>query len=65
MKIPDLHLKEACKIGQGNACCRYLTVGPDGFECAKNTSLKCLLDRRVQKNLIVAQGDNCDGQEGD
>lgn len=61
MKISPNHLTEVCRIGQGNACCRYLTVGPKGFECAKNTNLKSLFDSRVAENTMVAQGDNCDG----
>lgn len=61
MNISPNHLKEVCKMGQGNARCRYLTVGPKGFECVKNTSLKNILDSRVAKNVMVAQGDNCDG----
>lgn len=29
------HIKNVCKIGQGHACCRYLLMGPKGWECAK------------------------------
>jgi len=29
------HVKNVCKIGQGNDCCRYLVLGAEGFECAK------------------------------
>lgn len=53
------HVKNVCKIGQGNTCCRYLVMGSKGFECAKFTSLKKLLDDRVMTNTITAQGDNC------
>ena len=52
---------QICKIGQGNSCCRYLVGSPKGFECAKHTSIRSNLDRRVANNTIVAQGDNCDG----
>jgi hypothetical protein len=53
---------ETCKIGQGHDCCRYLVVGPDGLECAKqNTRAKTTLDLRVELGTIVARGDNCDG----
>lgn len=62
MKIPNEHLKEVCKIGQGKECCRYLTCGPQGFQCAKCSSLKYQLDGRVWSSTIVAQGDNCDGK---
>ena len=65
MKLSDQHLKEVCKIGQGNDCCRYLTVGVEGFSCSRHSSLKLYLDARAQSETMVAQGDNCDGQEGD
>jgi hypothetical protein len=61
MKIPEKHVKEICKIGQGNECCRYITVGPKGFMCVKYTSIGRYLDSRVEANDMVAQGDNCDG----
>jgi hypothetical protein len=55
------HLKEVCKIGQGNECCRYLTCGPQGFQCAKCSSLKYQLDARVMSSTMNARGDNCEG----
>lgn len=53
--------REVCKIGQGAACCRYLTAGAGGFECAKrgSLSLRLEIDSRVER--MTAQGDNCDG----
>jgi hypothetical protein len=56
------HIQNVCKIGQGSDCCRYLMIGPNGFECAKLTSLKAHLDHRVELKTIVAQGDNCEGK---
>ena len=61
MKITEEHLKKICRIGQGNKCCRYITVGPKGFACVKHTSTSKYLDSRVRNNDMVAQGDNCDG----
>jgi len=61
MKITETHVKTICRIGQGKECCRYLTVGPQGFMCAKHTSIKQYLDFRVKNNDITAQGNNCDG----
>lgn len=29
------YIKDICKIGQGHECCRYLLMGPKGFECGK------------------------------
>jgi len=56
------HVKNVCKIGQGHDCCRYLVVGPNGFECMKNTSLAPVLDKRVTDETISARGDNCEGK---
>ena len=53
------HVRNVCKAGQGNACCRYLVIGSMGFECMKNTELKPYLDSRVAMETIVARGDNC------
>lgn len=55
----DAYRTETCKIGQGAECCRYLTMGADGFSCAKRTSLRYTIDNRVRK--MNAKGDNCDG----
>jgi hypothetical protein len=57
------YAKEVCKIGQGAACCRYLTMDKDGWDCAKWTSLRFTLDDRVENNEMNAHGDNCEGVE--
>lgn len=54
------YIKNTCKIGQGAACCRYLMVGTKGFECGKLSSLKPVIDARVNK--MNAKSDNCEGQ---
>ncbi len=61
MEIAKDYLTETCKIGQGNACCRYVIVHPDdGIICAKEQpNMKAALDMRVKK--MTAQGDNCIG----
>jgi hypothetical protein len=61
-RIMNNHIKDVCKIGQRKDCCRYLAVGPDGFECLKSSDLKAHIDDRVRRNDMVAQGDNCDGK---
>lgn len=60
MNIPELHLREVCKIGEGGETCRYIGLS-DGFTCLKHSSLKETLDSQVKRNAITAQGDNCDG----
>lgn len=49
------HVTQVCRIGQGNACCRYLTVGPDGWDCVK------LSTEPTRSLLEVMEGRN-DGQ---
>ena len=56
-------IRTVCKIGQGHECCRYLTCGPGGFDCAKHTELRAHLDFRVFCENITARGDNCPGLE--
>ena len=63
-KVPQEKVKEICKPGT-TECCRYLVVGGDGFECAKHTSLKGILDTRAEVGQMRATGDNCDGEVWD
>lgn len=57
------YIKQICKIGQGGACCKYLVMGTEGFECMKvNSAYKALIDEKWAKEQHVAQGDNCEGQ---
>ena len=56
------YVKDVCKIGQGATCCRYLVIGPKGFECVRDTDMKEYLDSRVAMETMVARGDNCDGR---
>lgn len=57
------YIRTVCKIGKGESCCRYLMIGAGGFQCAKFTSLKAVLDARTNAKSMVAQGDNCGGVE--
>lgn len=56
------HVKNICKIGQGADCCRYLMMGGDGFECAKDTELATTLDMRASAGSMTARADNCEGK---
>ena len=62
--VGDDHARTVCKIGQGAACCRYLTVGAHGFECEKHSRLARILDARVLVGAMVSRGDNCKGIKG-
>lgn len=57
-------IKSVCKIGQGAACCKYLVVGSDGFECMKtDIANKGIIDRAWERDPHIAQGDNCTGRD--
>ena len=58
-EFTDQHRESVCKIGQGPACCRYVTMGADGWGCAKNTSMRPAIDARAEQ--MNAKGDNCGG----
>lgn len=60
--IDDDWAKDTCKLGQGAACCRYLTIGANGWSCEKHSTLHFLLDARVESGTINARGDNCEGR---
>ena len=55
------HVKKVCKIEQGEETCRYLTMSPDGWNCAKSGSLRRAIDERIEKGTMNAKGDNCEG----
>ena len=49
-----------CNFGKGELCCKYLTVGVNGFGCVKLIpDLKTIIDNRTD---MTAKGDNCDGR---
>ena len=58
----DQWTREVCRIGQGEACCRYLTMAPGGWSCEKHTVLSFTLDARAAAGTINARGDNCPGR---
>ena len=60
--VNDEHAKGVCRVGCGKECCRYLTMSPLGWSCEKHSSLRPLLDARVEMGTMNAQGDNCEGR---
>ena len=60
MKISKRMLTDVCKI-KTKETCRYLILGAKGFECAKLTDMKEIIDRKVEANTMNAVGDNCLG----
>lgn len=61
-KPDDEWARTVCAIGQGAACCRYLTLGGDGWSCAKHGELRYTLDRRAAAGTMNARSDNCTGR---
>ena len=58
------HVRNVCKVGQGEYCCRYLLATKIGFECGKMSSdMKLLLDTRVEAEMQIAISDNCEGKD--
>jgi hypothetical protein len=58
--ITNEYTKEICKPGQMKKTCRYLLMGPKGWECGKtDPRTKVSIDNRVAS--MSAQSDNCDG----
>jgi hypothetical protein len=56
-------VNNTCKIGQGAACCKYLVMGANGFECMKVDPVsKLIIDTNWAKHPHTAQGDNCAGE---
>lgn len=55
----DAYRADVCRIGQGEACCRYLALGAVGWSCEKRGNLRLAIDRRVDQ--MSAKSDNCDG----
>lgn len=57
----DEYVKATCKPGTAE-CCRYLIMGPDGWDCVKHTrDVARYIDGRVERGEFRATGDNCEG----
>ena len=56
-------LKNICKIDSGVGVCRYIVVFDNKYRCAKNVSMGRMIDNLVDKKIMVANGDNCEGQK--
>jgi len=60
--IPEEHLANVCKRGQGEACCRYAALTPGtGYTCEKFTDLGPYLNQRLAAGQLRSKGDNCPG----
>lgn len=61
MALSDDFVNETCKPGSAE-CCRYLTMGRDGWACQKLTGVGLYIDKRVEAGTMKAKSDNCPGQ---
>ncbi len=61
MSLPEEHLKNVCRLGQGKATCSFLAMGGAGFECQKGTSIEKVIRERLAASTMGAKGDNCSG----
>lgn len=62
MILDDSYVAETCKLGKEAECCRWLTIGSDGFRCAKlDPGLHMMIMERIDEGTMKARGDNCDG----
>lgn len=64
MRLTNDQAKENCKVGQGEVCCIFLTMGVKGWECAKSD--KAVKDTLTKKWLAgttnakgTGRGDDC------
>ena len=60
-KIPNAHLTNICKKGHGKDACRYISLGPNGFVCAKDSIISKQLDLLSDNGSMKAVGNNCEG----
>lgn len=62
--VPAGYEEAVCRMGQGEATCSFLTVGPGGnsmYGCAKGSELERTIKQRRAAGSMRAQGDNCSG----
>ena len=64
--FPDAgHVRDACRLGEGAAQCRYLTkkVTPRDhrYICEKASPVRKSIDEGVERGVVLEAGDNCRG----
>jgi hypothetical protein len=60
-ELTDDHVKSICRPGTSK-CCRFLMMGPAGWDCGKFQTIAGFLNRRVAMDDMRADGDNCEGR---
>lgn len=64
MILTSDHIKNVCKIGQGELTCSYLLMGADGYRCCKGTEIENIILQRLAAGTMKSKGDNCEGTTG-
>ena len=64
LELTEEHVEGVCQRGQGEATCSFLSIGPGGFQCAKDTALEGVIRQRLAAGTMSAKGDNCEGRTG-
>ena len=58
MRITNEEAKDGCKLGQMVACCAFLGIGPDGFECLKaDPKCNATIAERLKAGNMNAKGE--------
>ena len=57
IELEDDEAKEICRLRQGEECCAFLVVGPDGFECIRmSPAFSETIFARLEEGAMVATG---------
>lgn len=57
VKLSGDEAKNICKFGQGEHCCAFLTMAPDGFECIRMSyPLNGTIFSRLDAGTMNAKG---------
>lgn len=59
--LPKGYEDSVCKIGKGTATCAFLTLGPEGVRCGKDSAVEKAIRERLAEGTMRSRGDNCSG----
>jgi len=59
--IKEHTLKNVCRIGEDKDTCRYIMRNQEDYVCVKNSIIQLTIDETVEKQGMVAKGNNCPG----
>ena len=57
VKLSGDEVKEICRVGKGEECCAFITVGVNGFECIKMSyPMNSSIHSRLEDGTMHAKG---------